>query len=185
MKFKFVDQKISYDGTQLKSLYNYLQHDLMGNSVVSFIGPCDVSLEHMVDGEDLKENSKISSDLMLHFIAEIFHQNLFSAVCLQRLLADLVISSIGDKDLFREGDDIYKEINAQKKKLSISIATSSPVSQLIHFAVNITNKGTPVPTLSLEDLKKDPKALALKVGAAFAAEYIDIVAATTKVHWVK
>lgn len=188
MKFKFASEKFTYDGSQLRSLYNYYEHDLQGDSVIGFLGPCHVSLDTMVDGEDKKANAQIRSDGMLHFIIEVFHQSLFSAVCLQRLMADLAISNIKSlsqspmaKDLVRKGDDIFH----QEKKLSISIATSSPISQLIHFALNTTNEGTPVATLSLNDLGVDPKVLGKTLGAAFVAEFEDIHSATTKVHWVK
>lgn len=188
MKFKFLKEELKYDGSQLRSLFNYLSHDLQGDSVVSFLGPCSVTLDTMVDGEDKKANAQIRSDGMLHFIIEIFHQNLFSAVCLQRLMADLAISNIKALSsspfahgLERRGDDIFY----RDKKLSISIATSSPLSQLIHFAMNTTTEGTPVPTLSLKDLAVEPKVLAERLSLAFVTEYEDIFGATTKVHWVK
>ncbi|HAG91989.1 MAG TPA: DUF366 domain-containing protein [Bdellovibrionales bacterium] len=188
MKFKHYDQTMTYDGSQLHSLFNYLKHDMMGDSLLSFIGPCQVSLAEMVDGEDKKEKAKICSKEMLHFVVEIFHQSLFSAVCMQRLMADLSISRIIDlspkeeaKTLRRSGDDIY----LKDKKLSISVATSSPVSQLIHFAINTTTEGTPVPTISLKELEVDPLELAKRIGESVVAEYDDILAATTKVHWVK
>ena len=115
----------------------------------------------MVDGEDLLAKAEIRGDEMLHFIIEIFDRDLFSGVALQRLFASIVtdhlniagINGLGGKELHRKGDDIYLE----HKKLSISIATKSPVSTMVHFAMNVTNKGTPVPTLSLEDLGVDPK----------------------------
>ena len=164
MKSKVLFQNIKYDGTQLRSLYNYLEHDLQGDSIIAFIGPCEVSLNDMVDGEDKKENAEICSDEMLHFIIEVFHQNLFSAVALQRIMADLAITEIEKltldpeivQSLRRSGDDIYLYDTAESKKLSISIATSSPMSQLIHFAINTTTEGTPVPSVSLEELKVDP-----------------------------
>lgn len=192
MKSKFLEEKITYDGSQLRSLYNYLEHDLHGDSIVSFVGPCSVTLDKMVDGEDKKMDATIASDEMLHFIVEVFHQNLFSAVCLQRLMADLVISSLKNlskedlvQSLVRRGDDIYATLNGEERKLSISIATSSPVSQLIHFAVNTTNQGTPVPTVCLKDFSVEAKDLASQVLNSVADEYEDIRSATMKVHWVK
>lgn len=193
MNAKFLNDPLKYDGTQLRSLFNYLNHDLQGDALLAFIGPCAVSLSEMVDGEDKKANAVIRSDEMLHFIIEIFHQSLFSAVGLQRIMADLAISEIKKlsadpaavQSLRRAGDDIYRDEKDGPKKLSISIATSSPVSQLIHFAINTTTAGTPVPTVSLKELKVDPKRLAQALSASFVAEFDDIFAATTKVHWVK
>jgi hypothetical protein len=81
----------------------------------------------------------------------------------------------------REGDDLY----CGKNKLSVSIATQSPVNSLIHFAVNVTNEGTPVPTVSLEDLHVAPELLAKEVMSLFCREVETMQIATQKVRWVK
>lgn len=187
MKAKFLHVDEKYDGAQLVSLRNYLKHGLLGDSVVAWIGPCDVTLDHMVDGEDLVAGAEIRGGSMLHFIVEKFDCTLLAAVGLQRLLASIVrdeLSASGEigKGLFRDGDDIY---SSDRRKLSISIATQSPVSSLIHFAVNVSNEGTPVKTLSLGDLKVEPKAFAEKILAKFCSEVDSIVEATHKVRWVK
>ena len=184
MKSKFLDAREKYDGAQLVSLNSYLKHGLLGDSVVAWVGPCDVSFEHMVDGEDLLAKAVIAGDLMLHFIIEKFDISLFAAVGLQRLFASIVrdqLQAQGATGLTRDGDDIWQG----ERKLSISIATQSPVSSLIHFAVNITNEGTPVKTLSLTDLKIEPKAFALKAMELFCREIQGIQDATQKVRWVK
>jgi hypothetical protein len=189
MKTKFVKSGEKYDGSQLVSLRNYLKHGLLGDSIVAWIGPCDVDFEHMVDGEDLLQKAQIAGQQMLHFIVEKFDISLFSAVALQRLLTTIVrdqLMSVAAKSalartLVRVGDDIY----AGDRKLSISIATQSPVSSLIHFAVNVTNEGTPVKTLALEDLGVDARELAGEVMSRFSAEVEDIATATRKVRWVK
>ena len=189
MKAKFLDHFDKYDGSQLVSLNNYLKHGILGDSIVAWVGACDVTFEHMVDGEDLLEKARIAGDKMLHFIVEKFDVSLFSAVALQRLLAGIVKDQLQTlsrekplaQSLFREGDDIF----SGDRKLSISIATQSPVNSLIHFAVNVTNKGTPVKTLSLEDLGVDPKVLAVEVMGRFCTEVKGIHQATQKVRWVK
>ncbi|HMN69679.1 MAG TPA: DUF366 family protein, partial [Bdellovibrionales bacterium] len=53
LKTKFIDTAEIYDGSQLVSLRSYLKHGLLGDSIVAWVGPCKVSLDHMVDGEDL------------------------------------------------------------------------------------------------------------------------------------
>ena len=83
--------------------------------------------------------------------------------------------------LSREGDDIYWE----GKKLSISVATKSPTSTLIHFAVNISNEGTPVPTCSLQDFKIAPEIFSKRVMEALCTEVQGMIEATQKVHWVR
>jgi hypothetical protein len=189
MKSKFLDHGDKYDGSQLISLRNYLTYGMMGDSIISWVGPCDVSFEHMVDGEDLLEKASISGSKMLHFIIEKFDVSLFSAVALQRLFAGIVkdkLMLIAGSDslaqtLVREGDDIF----CGNRKLSISIATQSPVNSLIHFALNVSNDGTPVATASLEELEVSPDALAQQVMAVFVKEIETIKEATQKVRWVK
>lgn len=186
MQNHFIDKKFAYDGTQLRSLYAYLEHGILGPSIISWQGACSISFEHMVDGEDLLEKALIQGDEMLHFIIEIFDRDLFSAVALQRLFASICRDYLQEQaqnvlvgqSLLRDGDDIY----LGDKKLSISIATKSPVSVMVHFAMNVTNKGTPVKTLSLEDLKLDPRNLAEDLMVKFQKEFNSIVKATQKVR---
>jgi hypothetical protein len=186
VKYKLVEFEQKYDGTQLASLQNYLVHGLLGDSIVAWIGACDVNFEHMVDGEDLLAKAQIAGSRMLHFIIEKFDVQLFAAVGMQRMLAAIVKDLLEESmkkahKLLREGDDIY----CGDRKLSISIATQSPVSSLIHFAVNISNEGTPVKTLSLEDLGVEPKAFAELVMKRFVTEVEGMQQATQKVRWVK
>jgi hypothetical protein len=189
MKAKFLDSSEKYNGAQLASLNNYLHHGLLGDSIVAWVGACDVTFEHMVDGEDLLQKAQIAGDLMLHFIVEKFDISLFSAVSLQRLMADIVRAQLvllaKNKPLVhslrRDGDDLF----SGNKKLSISIATQSPVNSLIHFALNVTNQGTPVETLALKDLDADPQLLAIEVMNAFCQEVHTISQATQKVRWVR
>lgn len=158
----------------------------MGDSVVAWIGGCDIPFAHMVDGEDLLAQSPIAGERMLHFIIEKFHQPLFAGVALQRLFAALNLEWIrtqvsGDLELRREGDDLY----LGDGKLSISIATVSPVSTLVHFAINCNNRGTPVKTACLEDLGIEPRFYAEQVMDLLAREIAGIEEATVKVRWVK
>ena len=156
----------------------------MGDSCVAWQGPCQVSFDHMVDGEDLLQRATIAGSDMVHFIVEIFNHQLLSGVLLQRVFAGLVkdvlleMSPIKNLSIQRSGDDLYYK----GKKLSISIATSSPVSTLVHFAVNVSNAGTPVETACLKDLKINPKAFADKCMQALKKEYNSSVIATMKVR---
>ncbi len=189
MKSRFVDTLESYDGSQLQSLRNYLKFQLLGDSIVAWVGPCNVRPEHMIDGEDLLANSEIRGDQMLHFIVELFDSTLFAAVGLQRLMAATIKDLLGEiskdasltAELRREGDDIF----CGDKKFSISIATQSPTSSLIHFAVNVVNQGTPVPTISLAEFGVEAKPFALEVMRRFSVEVDTIREATQKVRWAK
>ncbi len=185
MKKLWIDKSFEYSGEQLSSLYAYLNHKVLGDSVVAWAGPCNVSLEHMVDGEDLLELAQIKSDNMLHFIIEKFEASLLFMACLQRLFAEIVITEIkkesSEAQLVRKGDDIYWG----NKKLNISIATCSPSSSLLHFGINIGNEGTPVETCALSDFKIKPKDFAENVMDVLVAEVEGLVRATRKVKWVK
>lgn len=186
MESLFIEKKFSYDGSQLHSLFAYLDHGLLGPSIVSWVGPCEIPFAHMVDGEDLLAKAVIQGGEMLHFIVEIFDRDLFSGVALQRMFAAIArdylqkqaMSVLSGRSLVREGDDLYLE----DQKLSISIATKSPVSVMIHFAMNVTNEGTPVKTLSLQDLQLNPRRVSEDLMHLFKKEYLDILVATQKVR---
>lgn len=181
VKTLWLEKEFPYDGTQLRSLYNYLEHGLLGNSVLAWAGACDVSFEHMVDGEDLLARSEIRGSKMLHFIFEIFDQSLVTGVFLQRLMASLCMETIHDLSpntrLRRDGDDIF----SGQKKLSISIATRSPQSVLVHFAMNIRNEGTPVETCALSDFGVDTQKFAITMLAKIKHELQSIQVASYKV----
>lgn len=170
-----------YDGSQLRPLFSYEHFGLKGDAMLSWVAPTDVTLSHMVDFEDKIDEAKICGDRMLHFMIEFFPANLSFGVMAQRLLAsiikDMIQAKVPTAKLTRKGDDIY----LGQGKLSISIASVSAVSTLVHFAVNITNKGTPVKTASLEDLKIKPETFAKDVLKAFACEFEDVIWATQKV----
>ncbi len=185
MKTYFIDQNLKYDGSQLRPLYAYLNHQMLGDSIVSWVGPCEVSTDHMIDGEDLLSKSEIRGDRMVHFLIEKFDVLLFSGVLLQRLLASIVIDVLREnaksksiaRALTRDGDDIYYG----SQKFSISIATQTANSTLVHFAVNVVNRGTPVETLSLEDLGQEPISFAKLVLEKFSREVTSVIDATHKV----
>jgi hypothetical protein len=186
MKSLFIEKKIKYDGSQLRPLYAYENYKVLGDSIISWMGPCNITLEHMVDLEDKIENSKICGDEMLHFIIEVFGSDLTAAVSLQRLLASIVKDLVQQETksaikLVREGDDIYT-FDSDKRKLSISIASKSSVSSMIHFAMNIVNDGTPVSTLCLRELGLDSKDVAIKIMNLFVSEYESVLMATKKVN---
>ncbi len=183
MQTQWLDQNTKYDGTQLRSLYAYLSHKVLGDSVVSWVGACDVNFDHMIDGEDLLAGAKICGSEMLHFIFEIFDQPLTVGVFVQRLFASLAKDFLEEKvkiQISRKGDDLYWS----GKKLSISIACRSPNSVMIHFAMNVKNAGTPVPTCALEDwgLASEAQSISRELMQRFQQEYASIREATWKVR---
>lgn len=121
---------------------------------------------------------------MLHFIVEHFDMSLERAILRQRLLVAIIADALNEaKGCFlvrRQGDDLF----ADDRKLSVSIATRSPVSCLIHVGVNISSKNTPVPTRGLSDLGVDPRRLAQVVLRAYVGECESAQAARCKVRGV-
>jgi uncharacterized protein len=194
MKTKFVEKEFAYDGAQLHSLFGYMEHGLAGDSAVAWIGSCSIPFANMADGEDVVAGATIAGDRMVHFIIEKFHAPLIAGVALQRLFAAIVLDLLRENvlpavalRLSREGDDLYLANTTanDRGKLSISIATVSPISTLIHFAINCTNSGTPVKTACLTDLSIDPVTFAREALRRLENEVNDIDFATVKVRCVK
>lgn len=178
----WLEQTILYDGTQLSSGWIEKTSGLSGNAIVTFCGGADVPIENMVDLEDVARNAPIYSEEMLHFIIEIFDKDLEKMVLRQRLLIAIIEAALKKypqcRNIRREGDDLYDD----RAKLSVSIATNSPVSCLIHTGLNILSQNTPVLTKGLNDYDIDPKPLALSVMVQFAKELASIHHAQTKVR---
>ncbi len=189
MKHKYLgsDNPITYDGRQLAGHWIYRQHDLLGDAIVAFRGACDVQLTEMVDIEDVKASAPIYSPEMVHFIAEFFDLDLEKAVYRQRLLVVTAKEYLEEKlsqRVTRRGDDLYlpRLQDGRPGKLSVSIATSSPVSTLIHTGFNILTDGTPVATVGLTELGIDPDDFAQVVLERYTAEVEDIWLARCKVR---
>ncbi|AQS59125.1 DUF366 family protein [Desulforamulus ferrireducens] len=181
-----VEQPLTYDGRQLSSLFAFRNFGLQGDSVVIFRGGCQVALTEMVDLADVRANAPIYSEDMLHFIIEHFEQDLEKTVIRQRLLIAIIKDVLQDKtgsQLTRRGDDLYLGTN----KLSVSIATASPVSTMIHTGLNISSQNTPVPTVGLADLglkEGDILSLGRSIAEAYVAETNSIHLARCKVRGV-
>ncbi|MBI1909551.1 MAG: DUF366 family protein [Deltaproteobacteria bacterium] len=181
MKIKFLEQRIDYNGSQLKSHWIFQNSGILGNAAVAFIGHCAVDPEHMVDLVDLKEGKKIASDEMLHFLVELFDTTLDQTIVLQRLLVSLaqqeILFRLQKPVVVRAGNDLYEG----DAKLSVSIATSSPVSTLIHYGLNISSANTPVKTKGLNDYQIDPVPFAKTLLETFRHEVESLKEARAKV----
>jgi hypothetical protein len=180
--------EIRYDGRQLAPHWIYRHFDLLGDAIVAFSGPCRVDLGEMVDLEDVKADAPIYSPLMLHCIAEFFQPDLELAVYRQRLLiitAKELLEEMVKQPVQRRGDDLYlTREDGTPGKLSVSIATASPTSTLIHTGFNIKTEGTPVPTVGLAALGVETDAFAAELLRRYAAEVQDIWLARCKVRAV-
>jgi len=146
--------KFSYDGTQLRSHFILEKFGLRCDAMVAWVGGCLVETKELVDQEDRLQGDRIVSESMVHFIAEFFELNLKETVFFQRLmvarLAEILrVSAPKTVENIRvSGDDIF----IGDAKLTVSIATRSPVSCLIHFGVNIDATGAPVKAIGLTDV---------------------------------
>lgn len=179
----FIDKPIDYLGNQLAPHWIYSNFNVLGDAIVGFIGAANVTVERMVDLVDVQDKAFIYSPLMLHFIVEHFDTNLTMAILKQRILIVCIKDELEQLEIIpsRRGDDLY--IN--QRKLSVSIATQSMVSTLIHVGLNIKTTGTPVPAIGLEELGvPDVKAFALNVMNRYKQELEKIYEARCKVRGV-
>ncbi len=151
---KHIDDIFEYDGSQIDSSWAFREFGIYGSSVITWIGPVNITPDNLKDFADV--GLEIKSDNMVNFICEFFDQqppNMRIAYLRQRLLVMIfreIMTEYGVASI-REGDDIF--VNGAK--LSISIASVSLSSSKIHFAFNLENKGTPgdVETIGLYDIR--------------------------------
>lgn len=184
MKTLFIDKEIKYIGAQLAPHWIYKNFKIQGDAIVAFCGECEVKLNEMVDIEDVINNEPIYSKYMLSFISEQFNVNLVEGVFRQRLLICCIKEALEKRGFCpkRKGDDLF--VNG--KKLSVSIATKSLTSILIHTGVNIVSEQAPISVSALKsDLNIDDiKDFAVEVMNNYSAEVNDIIMASTKVRGV-
>jgi len=183
MQTYFIEKEIKYIGSQLAPHWIYKNFNLIGDSIVSFIGEVDVDLSEMVDIEDVINNEPIYSKKMLNFIIEIFNCPLEQMVFAQRLFMSIIKEKLEENGAFikRCGDDLFFD----NRKLSVSIATKSITSCLIHTGLNIIKDGAPISVSDLTEIGvADVKKFALEVMQAFSEEVNSIKLATCKVRGV-
>ena len=184
MKTLLIDKEIKYEGWQLSPHWIYKNFKLQGDAIVAFMGECNVKLSEMVDIEDVINNEPIYSKNMLSFITEQFNVELTEGVFRQRLLICIIKEALEKRgiQLTRSGDDLF--VNNQK--LTVSIATKSLTSILIHTGININSENAPVNACGLKnDLGiNDIEDLAIEIMTKYSEEIDDIILASTKVRGV-
>ncbi len=191
MKSLYIEEEIKYIGSQLAPHWIYKNFNLLGDAIVAFTGEMDVKITEMVDIEDVISNSPIYSKKMVSFIIEQFGISLSECVLRQRFLICIIIEELrkilGNKfEITRSGDDIFVKIDEKNKKLSVSIATKSTTSGLIHTGLNIDPTGAPVDAcglttdLGITEIKKFAK----NVMKRYIEEDAEILDAVCKVRGV-
>ncbi len=145
---------VEYTGMELRPLFNYNVTKIKGDSAIMFISGMNVPTSHMVDMEDVIADDFIYSPLAVNIICEIFNIGIETAVLYQRLLMRCLFDSLQPYIplLILSGDDLFVADDSIMKKLSVSIATVSPVSGLIHCGLNIKQPAISIPTVGLEEL---------------------------------
>lgn len=182
MKTRWLEQAVRYDGAQLRAHWILQVAGLSGDAAVGFRGPCAVARSEIADLADI-DGPGIAGDDMVHLIWESFTAtDLLLAVHRQRLLAaqaaEVLTTLAPTGRVVRQGDDLFVGAG----KLSISIATVTPVSSVIHFAVNATPGGAPVATATLAELGVAPAAFGQALLARLQQEQDSIAEARAKVR---
>lgn len=183
MKSLFLKEDLIYDGLQLSPHFAYKNFQIAGDSIVSFCGAVKVNLSEMVDIEDVINNEPIASDRMMSFIVELFDYDLRGTIAVQRLLMSMIAEVLNEKlgrcAVTRDGDDLF----FQRRKLSVSIATASPTSTLIHSAINLVKTGAPIEISAVAEMNLDlsESELAKLVMERFCSEAEGIEFARVKV----
>jgi len=174
----------TYDGTQLSPLFIRKTTGVFSDAVVAWVGPCDVLPSAMVDLEDRLQKQEIRSRKMLHLVGELFDLDLYATIALTRLLAALLQEHLQEfcVKTHRDGDDVYVVESGRFKKLTVSIATATPVSTLFHFGINVIGKGAPVDAIGLEEIGvTDVERFARRLLEALKQEFLGIKIAARKV----
>ncbi|AEG19146.1 DUF366 family protein [Methanobacterium paludis] len=146
MKHLKLENGTSYDGSQIQPMWAFKQFGIKDSSIVSWIGPMEIRSDELIDYEDV--GIEIKGGEMINFIIEHFDvQPADMRLCYhrQRLFVTIVKDILDNHGIKtrRDGDDLYVEKGDKDGKLSVSIATCSVSSMKIHFALNLTERGTP------------------------------------------
>lgn len=179
----FIKDDLRYTGTQLVPHWIYRNFKVQGDAIVAFVGEVEVKLTEMVDIEDVLANEPIYSKKMLNFIIEHFDLPLCEGICRQRIFIAIIKETLEarEKKITRDGDDLFYE----GRKLTVSIATKSPTSTLIHTGVNILKEGAPIEVSCLDEMNiGNIEEFAQEIMERYKKEIESVKIALTKVRGV-
>lgn len=185
MRSKFIKEDLNFTGEQFSSLFAYDSFNLLGDSIIAFIGACDVSIKEIADLELAKSGKKtFYCPKMLHFLAEHFEVDMEKAIFRSLLLLNII------KDLINEKLDKYlikrvgTELFENDSRIAFSLASSSPVSSLIYVGVALVpaeeGKGK-----GLEGYGIEPVAFANEVMDRYTKEAERITQLRCRTRWVE
>jgi hypothetical protein len=182
----WIPERIAYDGSQIGGGWARARFGVEGDSIVAFVGPCDVRPEHMVDLEDLAAGRRIFSEEMLHFLIEHHDADLDRAILRQRLFAAAVAEEVSRRSsrcVERRVSDLFVD----GRKMNVSVATRTPRSAKIHFGINVRAPGpaVEVPTAGIAEWGIAPQDLARSLLDRYAREEAALERDRRKVRWVE
>lgn len=183
LKTLYLNRSIKYSGKELEPHWIYRNFDIMGDAAIAFCGEVNVPQSFMLDQTDILDQAYIYSPLMLSFIIEHFDNDLNLALYRQRLFMIGMKEELEQLDIrvVRRGEALY----ANNGKLTVSVASSSNVSTLLHIGINIETAGTPVKTAGLAELGvKDIHSFADNVLLRYRIELEQIYEARCRVRGI-
>lgn len=185
LETKILDKSADYTGEQLRSHFVREMSGITTDGVVTFRGACAVTGDLLVDIEDAEQHSSIIAEEMRHFIGEHFECSLREANYRLRLFVALTGEILRELapglTMRRDGDDLY----VSGRKLTVAIATVTPVSTVFHCGVNIDPQGAPVPAVGLDEIEVDDGAFTSLLLERYAKECLSIDGAVRKVRGVR
>ena len=156
MRSLFIRDEILFTGEQLTSFWAYKNYDILGDNIVTFIGPCRVDQKFIIGIDHFKKKTQIKSERMLHFLVEHFDLDLERAILRQKLLVDILKDKLNHRlkgdVLQRWGNDLFDG----DFKLTVSATVRTSVSTKTHLGINISSQNAPVKARGLEDYGVDP-----------------------------
>ncbi len=186
-----------YDGPLIhkRFAYDYFRNKVLptGN-IIAFRCPMDVSIDGMIDQEDVLQGDYIYSDDAVNFCWEIPNLDRFGAVAFQRLLNTQIasiLSGLTNKPIEVDGDDlmVHDEFEGNDGKLqavgkcSVSITYSKDNVAIGHTGINI-NAGSKAPAFAYSTKlnEEQTQEFMTRVIDTFYGMVDDIFIATTKIN---
>ena len=186
-----------YDGPLIhkRFAYDYFRNKVLptGN-IIAFRCPMDVSIDGMIDQEDVLQGDYIASDDAVNFCWEIPHLDKFGAVAFQRLFNTQIaniLSGLINKPIEVDGDDlmVHDEFEGNDGKLqavgkcSVSITYSKDNVAIGHTGINIdAGRKAPAFAYSTELDEEQTQEFMTRVIDTFYGMVDDIFIATTKIN---